>query len=29
MIIKSGAQALITITPSGTESPVIDYISIE
>jgi hypothetical protein len=28
MLIKSGGQALITITPSGTESPVIDRIEV-
>jgi hypothetical protein len=29
MLIKSGGQALITITPSGTSSPVLDYINVE
>lgn len=29
MLIKSGAQALITITPAGTATPVLDYISVE
>lgn len=29
MIIKSGGQALITITPAGTETPVVDYILVE
>lgn len=28
MLIKSGGQALITITPSGTETPIIDYIDV-
>jgi len=29
MLIKSGAQALITVTPAGTATPVLDYISVE